>query len=232
VKNEMRISKRVLGAAAVAALVTAAAGVALADSQREAKPVRGAPGTVVAEAPGAAPAVRARFGVLRTKATPGDVPSVGAVADAPGAQGADLDASFVRANGINVRAARRVSGTRRVFVVPGNGVTCLATGEGAVSCTPDEHVGEDFGVETCGGLSSGSVSVSGLIADGTTAKVRLKNGTVQPMNVERSFGQAIINVTGAGDLPQAVELTTGAATRSIAVSETSLDQVSCAPASG
>jgi len=189
--------------ALLAVLVTGlAAAVAVAQRGPQSQPDRaprvGVPGTVLPAAD-ASPEIKQRFGVLRRAARTGDLPT-----DAGSSP--DVDRTYVQASGLNLKHGRRLSGTKPVYVVPGEGVVCTLYGGESASCTPNEAVGQDFQVQTCGAVPQGVVSVSGLVPDGVrTALIRRSDGGGTEVAVQGNYLDASVPVIADGDIPTAVE---------------------------
>jgi hypothetical protein len=107
---------------------------------------------------------------------------------------------------MNPDLARRINASGPpVHAIPGRGVVCVVDATQSGSCTPDEFVGKDFLIATCGDLPSGSFKVSGLVPD-TVANATLRGvgGASVPAEVEENFLTAQID-----DTPAAVVWETG-----------------------
>jgi hypothetical protein len=189
------ITRRTGLLALLAVLVTGLVAAVAVAQRSEDEPIVGAPGTVLAPVSDSPTKVKQKLGVLRRAARPTDRPTK-----------ANVDPTYARSTGLNLNEARRLRGTKDVYVVPGQDVTCLLTGGQGATCTPDEAVGKDFQVQTCGQVPKGVVSVSGLVPDGVaSAVIRRKDGSVLNVAVEANYIDASVSVAGAGDVPTAVE---------------------------
>lgn len=170
------------------------------------EPKSGVPGSEVAQPSAATPSVKNRFAIFRASAQATDRPTIGTHAGAAAGQRlADIDAGYAKSTGMNLALARRVSADKRAFAVPGQGVVCLVQDTGSASCTPDEHVGGDFQVQTC--TPDGKLAVFGLVADNARRGVlRLKGGGAAETLVRRNYLEVTVNPTNADEVPVAVEL--------------------------
>jgi hypothetical protein len=141
----------------------------------------------------------------------------------------DIDADFARSNGMNVAAARQVAVSPKTYAVPGRGVVCVLESGGGGGCTPNEYVGLDFQVQTCGSLPRGTVAVSGLVTDDVVAvAIRLRSGKTVPVASVNNFMVARLTVRGNSEAPVAVQLKSDGGTSSIPVVSPRVDDLDCA----
>lgn len=98
---------------------------------------------------------------------------------------------------MNTGLARRLneSGPPQ-WAVPGRGVVCVIDSTQSGSCTPDEFVGKDFLIATCGGLSAGTYEVSGMVPDTVQdATLSGSGGAKATAEVDENFLAAQIDET-------------------------------------
>lgn len=169
----------------------------------------------------ASASVVARFGVFRDRRAQ--------VALRAGVAGSgQVDPVYARATGMNLGKARRLTGTRGIFAVPAKDAVCVIDESGGGACTPSSEVGKDFGTVRCApGMRSGEVRISGLIADGTGAKVRLASGRLLDLPAANNYAEGIV-AAAADDPPAAVVLTQGGNESTVPLPAPAADETACA----
>jgi hypothetical protein len=218
----------VRAAAVLAACAVAAPAAVAAMSPGDTQPATGVPGRTLPPVAGFDADVTARFSVLRVPRRADDRLTVGTLGADRSRRGADVDLGYARSTGMNVDAARRVADSPETYVVPGQGVVCIVRSAGGGTCTPNEHVHEDFQVQACGQLPRGVISLTGLVADDVSAVVvRQRDRSLVPASVSRNFVDARLAVHGEPDLPVAVELASSRGTVTVPVAQLALADLSC-----
>jgi hypothetical protein len=165
-----------------------------------------------------------RFRVFRTASRPADRVRVAT----PESPAGDVDAGYVRDNGMDVSLGRRLRSSPRVFAVPGRGSVCLIFERAGGECTPAAVAHRSFQVHTCGHTRRGSYDLSGLVADGVDAVfLRLAGGDRIRLGISRSFVDVTRSSRSRAELPTAVELVGPRGTQRVKVPRVTLESLAC-----
>jgi hypothetical protein len=157
-----------------------------------------------------------------------DRATVGTLSADASRRGADIDIDYARSTGMNVGEARQIADNPETYAVPGQGVVCIIQSGGGGTCTPNEHIGEDFQVQVCGQLPRGTIAITGLVPDDVSAvAVRRQDRSAVLVPASLNFVNARLAVHGESDLPVAVEMTTVQGTASAPVSALAPAALNC-----
>lgn len=168
--------------------------------------------------------LRERFAVFRRPAQATDRVRV-ATDNRPNG---DVDAGYVRENGMDVALGRRLRSAPRVFAIPGRGSVCLVHEDSGGECSPARYAHRNLQTHTCGHTPPGRFEVSGLVPDWANAVfLRLRDGRRVRLPVRSNFVDVTRPAGVANDLPARVELRNGAATRNTRVPRLTMQSVAC-----
>jgi hypothetical protein len=168
--------------------------------------------------------LRERFAVFRRAALASDRVRVATNKRPNG----DVDAGYVRENGMDVALGRRLRSAPRVFAIPGRGSVCLVHEDSGGECSPVKYAHRNFQTHTCGHTAPGRYEVTGLVPDWADAVLlRLRNGRRVRLPVKSNFVDVTRPAGVPSDLPASVELRTGAAMRSASVPRLTMRSLAC-----